>query len=404
MFDEEFQWSIVVRCLRPEFWVKVGSFIAPAMFSGNVAPVLAFVKKAYIKEDKPPSRMVIKQKFGLSLPKEDRDSSEAADVDELREVSSRWHLDDVISTIQDAADRGTLDEAWALMSGNKGTPTGGSVRCINALLDDPRKSPAIRDTTATGITPLDRLLGGGLGRKELGILAAPANRGKSSILAFIGGSAVKQGKTVTHLSLEMDDEQMSAKYRRRLLGLSHMDQSRMTIRQQHNKLKAIAKKSGSKGIFVRQLISKKHTVADLRQFVQADKSDLLIVDYSDHLRPITRRQDKRLELAEIEEDLRALAVEENIAVWDAAQVARSAYDKAKAGMEDVAECIQKAHVADIMITFNQNATEGTCDEVGESSGRIFVAKNRYGAARDVIDVTVNFGLCHVYSNEAEDFA
>ncbi len=402
-FDEEYQWAMLSRCLNPKFWERVNGLLHPSMFLPDPGVVFTFIKRSYDKSDKPPSRTAIKQKFRLALPKADENTSESADLELIREVSSSWHLNDLIAKVRDHEDQGDLEDAWGVIAGCKGTPVNGEVRRINALLDDPNLAPPTRDTVATHIPTLDKKFGGGVGRKELAILAAPANRGKSSILAWIGGSAIKQGWTVTHLSLEMDDAQMAEKYRRRLLGLSLVELSNTGAKKRHNQLKKIAKEYGCDGLYIRQLVSHKYTVSDLRQFVQEDGTDLLIVDYSDHLRPTTKRTDKRLELAEIQEQLRALAVEEDIAVWDAAQVSRAAYAKSRAGMEDVAECIQKAHIADQMVTFNQNTSEGQSDSAGSASGRLHIAKNRYGPARDVIDVTVNMALCHVYEQQG-DFA
>jgi len=64
---------------------------------------------------------------------------------------------------------------------------------------------ASRNPISTGWNEIDKILRGGLGTSELGVVIAPTGVGKSMVLAHLGAKAILAGKNVVHYTLELQD-------------------------------------------------------------------------------------------------------------------------------------------------------------------------------------------------------
>ena len=61
---------------------------------------------------------------------------------------------------------------------------------------------------------------GGLAKGELGVVMAPAGIGKSWMLINIGANAIRQGKTVIHYTLELNDNYVGQRYDSVVTGIA----------------------------------------------------------------------------------------------------------------------------------------------------------------------------------------
>jgi len=113
--------------------------------------------------------------------------------------------------------------------------------------------------------------------------------------------------------------------------------------------------------------------ADIESLVVQGNYDFVAVDYPDIMIADkgSRYKERRHEIASIFIALRRIAVKYDLLMWDGSQANRSALDKLKVTMKDMAEDIQKAWVADGIIGFCQ-----TEEEKEEEVGRYFIAKAR----------------------------
>jgi hypothetical protein len=75
-----------------------------------------------------------------------------------------------------------------------------------------RYNEAARHTITTGWDVIDDLMDGALAPGELGVVMAPAGIGKSWLLINIGANAVKDGKTVIHYTLELNENYVGQRY------------------------------------------------------------------------------------------------------------------------------------------------------------------------------------------------
>ena len=78
--------------------------------------------------------------------------------------------------------------------------------------------PRYRCPVSTGWREVDDLCRGGHGQGELGVVIAPTGAGKSMALVHLGAQALKQGKTVVHYTLELQDTVVASRYDSCLTG------------------------------------------------------------------------------------------------------------------------------------------------------------------------------------------
>jgi replicative DNA helicase len=75
-------------------------------------------------------------------------------------------------------------------------------------LDDTRSGVPNPDTVATGFPGIDRILGGGLRRRDLVVLGGDVGAGKSSLALGIALRVAARGERAVFLSTEMDEERL----------------------------------------------------------------------------------------------------------------------------------------------------------------------------------------------------
>ncbi len=79
---------------------------------------------------------------------------------------------------------------------------------VDRRLSGASESPADRDTIATGFPSIDRILGGGLRRRDLIVLGSDVGAGKSSLALAIALRVAERGERAAVMSGEMDEERM----------------------------------------------------------------------------------------------------------------------------------------------------------------------------------------------------
>jgi replicative DNA helicase len=228
----------------------------------------------------------------------------------------------------------------------------------------------------TGITELDRIIGGGLKSKQLGLWMGPAGRGKSAALSQCAKRAVIGRKKVIHYTLEMSSDVVCERYDASFSGINVTDLREREI-ELITKLEKYGRSLGN-GLLVKEYPPGMASVSMLRAHINqccgiGFVPDLIVVDYLDLLKPSRRYQDKRDELTATTVDLRGMAVELGLPVWSATQANRGAISIQTHTEEHVSEDIGKINTSDIVITINQ-----TKDEIDDGTMRLFVAKNRNG--------------------------
>ena len=235
-----------------------------------------------------------------------------------------------------------------------------------------RFKPRFRNPVGTGWTLIDDICKGGLGQKELGVVIAPTGAGKSMALVHLGTQALKEGKTVVHYTLELQDTVVASRYDACLTKIPLQDLSsfKEKIYEEVNNVpgKLIVKEYPTKTASTQTI---RNHLEKLR--MRSIDVDFIIVDYGDLLRPVRYLKEKRNELESIYEELRGMAAEYGVPVWTASQTNRSGLNAEVITMESISEAFNKCFVADFIFTISR-----TIEDKVANSGRLFVAKNRNG--------------------------
>ena len=229
-----------------------------------------------------------------------------------------------------------------------------------------------RDPISTGWDEIDTLCRGGLGNGELGVVIAPTGAGKSMVLVHLGAQALLQGKTVVHYTLELQDTSIGIRYDSCITGvsLSEMHSFKEMIYEKVQEVpgKLIIKEYPTKSASTQTL---KNHIEKLKQ--RDIKPDMILVYYGDLLKPVTVTREKRHDLESIYEELRAIAQENKCPVWTASQTNRSGLNAEVVTLESISEAYSKCFVADFICSVSR-----TIDDKNNNTGRMFVAKNRFG--------------------------
>ena len=232
--------------------------------------------------------------------------------------------------------------------------------------------PKYRKPVTTGWPEIDSITGGGLGKSELGVVIAPTGAGKSMALVHLGTQAIKEGKTVVHYTLELQDTVVASRYDSCLTGYPLSD----IINFKEEIYEAIGDIDGS--LIVKEYPTKSATTNTIRSHLsrlikRGIMPGLVIVDYADLLKPVIVRKEKRNELESIYEDLRGLSTEFQCPIWTASQTNRSGLSAEVITMEQISEAFNKCFVADFIFSISR-----TIEDKQNNQGKMFIAKNRNG--------------------------
>ena len=235
-----------------------------------------------------------------------------------------------------------------------------------------RFKPKFRNPIPTGWSLIDGIIHGGLGQKELGVVIAPTGVGKSMALVHLGSQAIREGKTVVHYTLELQDTVIGGRYDSCItkIPLQSLSSFKEKIYEEIQDMEG--------RLIIKEYPTKSASTQTLKNHLEKLKMkdinvDMIIVDYADLLKPVTAQREKRNELESIYEELRGLAQEYRCPVWTASQTNRSGLSAEVVTMESISEAFNKCFVADFIFSLSRTPE----DKLG-NTGRMYIAKNRNG--------------------------
>ena len=233
----------------------------------------------------------------------------------------------------------------------------------------------VRQVCPTGLSRLDApdILRGGLGRGELGVIAANTGVGKSHFLVDMGCSAMKAGKNVVHYTFELSEHDVGKRYDS---NLCDMPSNEVIDRKDEVIQKYKDMELG--GLVIKEYPTGSASVLTLRNHIEklilkGFKPSIVIVDYADVMKSSRAFDSLRHELKLIYTELRNLSGELQLPVWTASQANKDGSKSEVVGLENLGESYGKAQVADVVLSISRKPMEKS-----EGTGRIFVAKNRAG--------------------------
>lgn len=234
----------------------------------------------------------------------------------------------------------------------------------------------------TGWRFLDEKLEGGLFPKTLTCLVGQVNIGKSIFLGNIAANMVLKNENVLLISLEMSEFMYSKRISAQLTQIPHNSLKLYTdeLKQQ---VKDIESRLESK-LVVKEYAPKTITTRHIDSYItklthKGFKPSVIVIDYINLLKPITKNLNSYESVKETAEQLRALSFKYNIPIVTASQLNRGAFNTSSPGMEGISESIGLAATCDVICSLWQ---EDEDRELGIIN--LGMQKNRFGA---------NFGRC-----------
>ena len=258
-----------------------------------------------------------------------------------------------------------------------------------------------RKTVPTPWSPINKLIQGGLGNGDLGLIFGNPGGGKSWTLVAIGGHAVKMGYNVVHYTLELSESYTGRRYD------AFFSQIPVDNLDKHKKeIEALTPDLPGE-LIIREFPTGKTTTNALESHIKkvqdlGIKPDLVIIDYIDLLATKKRNVDRKGEIDDIYTSIKGLARELDIPIWSVSQVNR-------AGAKDnIIEGDKAAGSYDkLMITdFSMSLSRKKEDKVN-GTGRLHIMKNRYGMdgftfKADVNTSTGNIEVGDEYDGDNEE--
>ena len=253
-----------------------------------------------------------------------------------------------------------------------------------------------RTTLATPWDTINELMQGGLAAGELGIIVTPPGVGKSWCLASIGANAVKDGKTVVHYTLELNEAYVGLRYDSIFTNISnqnlkyHKEDVEKRLRTLSGKL--MIKYYPTKTASV-------HTIASHLQKIKTIEGDvdLVIVDYADIVRDHNTAKEIRHQLGNVYEDLRGLAGQFEVPIWSASQSNRASLEEDIIEGGRIAEAFGKLMISDFVMSLSRKMEDKIAN-----TGRFHIIKNRFGpdGLTYPSKVNTNTGKIEIYNTNS----
>ena len=405
-FGTSFQSKIIASLMGDvKFIQTISDILNPTMFDSDSNKWLVqSIVDYYYKYKKQPTLEVIKYK----IDDIDDDVLKSGVVDKLREVWKNIEATDlefVQSETLDFCKNQTLKTA---ILNSVDLLENKDYDGIKSIIDEAMKAGTTRDlghdyiisleerlaesariTVKTPWDVVNDIMDGGLGAGELGVIVAPAGIGKSWTLQALGAGALKEGKTVVHYTLELNENYVGLRYDSIFSGVTtaNIKYYKDDVQTKLSKLpgKLLIKYFPTKGASVQTISS------HLKQIeISGEKPDMVLVDYADILMPTGNFKEKRHAIGTIYEDLRGLAGELEVPIWTASQANRSALEEDVIGADKVAEDYSKVMTADFVMSMSRKVEDKIAN-----TGRFHVIKNRFGIDGITYPATINTNIGQV---------
>lgn len=404
-FDQAFQEQLAAHYLRDDVFVQTaGSLVQPEYFENESLAALVAIQREYLarynacctlktfiqvmqrliaaKRVKVADMLEVKRLLGVIHrdPLQDRQFV----IDTVAEFARTQALMLGTESMVDALDSGDeskvlkalgqLDEARNV--GAADTRSAMDYKASRAERQQKRDQRAAGAMTNGGITTgcpeLDNQLTPhrGWGRRELSILMGPPKSGKTASLIHFAKAAAEDGKRVFYASCEVSEEIIGDRLDANVSGvaLKELQKRKAEVDREVEKWE---QKPGLGELIVQAFPIRTLKVSELTRILkryanQGVNFDLIVVDYLGIMRPEVQYDQKRFGLADIGQDLRALADIFNAAVITGYQTNREGTKKAGRNVTDgtdAADDYEAVRTADVLITINRSEDDRMNGEV-----------------------------------------
>lgn len=334
--------------------------------------------------------------------------------DELRDWVRTSRAKRVMGEAVKHMKRGEIDDAEDLLGAIRRTSTLSAQYELSSWFDsfvarqeerikrrkDPSRNPAIR----TRFSKLDELLNGGLRQSQIGLVVAHTGRGKSATMNHLAFYGAAGGDLCLYISTEMNKELVDTRFDSKFHGfpISDFISARFSKREQErffDKIDRLEKRL-SKKLFTCSVPVLTMTPGMLEEMIDDVQQDTgekvtgLFLDSPDHMRKNSRLRDERHIQAYNYWEVKRIVDEQSLACWATTQAPTSYINKLITA-EGTAESVDKARIADVILTLNQTETERRANII-----RGYLAKNRNGEAGKLLWFLTDWARMHIEETDS----
>ena len=233
----------------------------------------------------------------------------------------------------------------------------------------------------------NKITRGGIPSKTLNICLAGTGVGKTMFMTHLASSVLLQGKNVLYITMEMAEERIAERIDANLLNVGMSDLEELPYSMYETKVNKLQSKTSGKLIIKEYPTASAHT-GHFRALVKelalkkSFKPDIVFVDYLNICASARFKAGANVNsytyIKAIAEELRGMAVENDIPIFSATQTTRGGFVSSDVGLEDTSESFGLPATADFMFALISS-------EELDDKNQIMVKqlKNRYN------DPTVN---------------
>ena len=233
----------------------------------------------------------------------------------------------------------------------------------------------------------NKITRGGIPSKTLNICLAGTGVGKTMFMTHLASSVLLQNKNVLYITLEMAEERIAERIDANLLNVGMSDLEELPYAMYETKINKLQSKTTGQLIIKEYPTASAHT-GHFRSLLKelalkkSFKPDIVFVDYLNICSSARFKAGANVNsytyIKAIAEELRGMAVENDIPIFSATQTTRSGFVSSDVGLEDTSESFGLPATADFMFAIISS-------EELDDKNQIMVKqlKNRYN------DPTVN---------------
>ena len=227
----------------------------------------------------------------------------------------------------------------------------------------------------------NKITEGGLSNKTLNIALAGTGVGKSLFMCHMASAAISKGKNVLYITLEMSEERIAERIDANLMNIPIQELSDLSKAMYDDRIKKINDKIEGRLIVKEYPTASAHSghfkaLINELKLKRSFFPDIIFIDYlnicsSSRFRAGSSANSYTI-IKSIAEELRGLAVEQDVPIVSATQTTRGGYDNSDVSLTDTSESFGLPATADLMFAIIST-------EELEQMGQFMIKqlKNRY---------------------------
>ena len=203
----------------------------------------------------------------------------------------------------------------------------------------------------------NKITKGGLPKKTLNIALAGTGVGKSLFMCHVAASCLMQNRNVLYITLEMAEEKIAERMDANLLNVSLEDLVNMPKEMYERRMQKLKEKVKGK-LIIKEYPTASANPSHFRALIndlalkRNFRPDIIFVDYLNICASARIKAGANVNsytyIKAIAEELRGLAIENNVPIFSATQTTRSGFSNSDPGLEDTSESFGLPATADFM--------------------------------------------------------